>query len=244
VSGIKFDVDFHNIWHNSRRLNASRVGYRVKDKSVASGGRQLSSIWRYGVELEYTSTDGKVKTLFLCKACHEDRNNRNAVFIVDGTAHIRKHIERVHHINVDTGETILGDTPTDPFTAALSAPRIAGSSSSPSHLPWEEEKLQEALADWVIMRDLSFSDAVAPETRGVVTWNRLALLHALPNSVGTISNFIKKRLEARISEVSRLLDSAQSKISLSFDIWTSNNHYSFLSVIAHFVGKSLIYENY
>jgi hypothetical protein len=235
VYGVKFDVDFHNVWHNNKRLVASRLGYFVKYKSMFNGSRQGSSIWGYGLELEYTFDNGKRKQLYLCKACHEDRNCRNSVLIIDGTTHIRKHLERVHHINVKTGESTLGDLPPDPFTKARTPQRVAGSSSEPSHTPWEEQQLQAALVDWVITQDLSFSDVVSPATRGLITWNKMSLLRALPNSVTTLSTYVKKRLEDRKSEVVSLLASAQSKISISVDMWTSNNHYSFLAVVAHFV---------
>jgi hypothetical protein len=36
-----------------------------------------------------------------------------------------------------------------------------------------------------------------------------------------------------------MLQAAQSKISISVDVWMSSNYLSFLGVIAHFVGKFL-----
>jgi hypothetical protein len=34
-----------------------------------------------------------------------------------------------------------------------------------------------------------------------------------------------------------MLQAAQSRISMSVDLWTSSNHLSFLGVVAHFGGK-------
>jgi hypothetical protein len=46
-------------------------------------------------------------------------------------------------------------------------------------------------------------------------------------------------LKKRIVEVMAMLQAAQSKISISVDVWMSSNYLSFLGVIAHFVGKFL-----
>lgn len=51
-----------------------------------------------------------------------------------------------------------------------------------------------------------------------------------------MASYVLKRLEDRIFEVQELLQSSASKISVSVDVWTSNNHLSFLGVVAHFVG--------
>ena len=171
----------------------------------------------------------------MCKACYDNPNNRHNAYNYDGTSHLHKHLARAHLIDVDTGQSTVEDLPANPFTAAQSTPRVAGSSAEPNQTPWQEKQLQDALVDWAIARDLSFLDVTSPATRGLITWNRAALLKALPNSVTTLSGYIKKRLEARKSELTSLLEAAQSKISISFDMWTSNNHHSFLGIVAHFV---------
>jgi hypothetical protein len=44
-------------------------------------------------------------------------------------------------------------------------------------------------------------------------------------------------LAERKDEVRELLQASKGKISISVDVWTSSNYLSFLSVVAHFVGK-------
>jgi hypothetical protein len=85
------------------------------------------------------------------------------------------------------------------------------------------------------MRDLSFQDATSPSIRGLLTWNRAELLHALPNLSNTLSSYIRKQCEDRKAEVRQLIQSAAGKIAVSVDVWTSANHLSFLGVVAHFV---------
>lgn len=45
VTGIKFDIDFHNILHNTRQLNASWTRYRIKDMFIDSEGCQGHLYW-------------------------------------------------------------------------------------------------------------------------------------------------------------------------------------------------------
>jgi hypothetical protein len=89
------------------------------------------------------------------------------------------------------------------------------------------------------VKDVSFGVAVSQETRGLLTWHRQALLSALPTSHTTLSNYVLTSLKERIVEVTAMLHAAQSRISVSVDVWTSSNHLSFLGVVAHFVGKFL-----
>lgn len=121
--------------------------------------------------------------------------------------------------------------PESPWAAA----RTAGSSTHTTHIPWEEDKLQSALVDWVIVNDISFHTATNQATRGLITWNRRNLLSALPNSATTLSSYVINQFHERQLEVAALLEKARSKISVSVDVWTSRNYYSFLAIVAHFV---------
>jgi hypothetical protein len=63
------------------------------------------------------------------------------------------------------------------------------------------------------------------------------VLNALPISTTTLAGYVLNSLEERIVEVMPMLRAAQSKISVSIDMWTSFNKMSFLGVVAHFVCK-------
>src|SRR3954468_10251612 len=130
-------------------------------------------------------------------------------------------MERVHQISTESGYLPNSQRPSDPFEAARKA---AGTNNAFAHLVWQEKELQMAYFDWVVTSDISFRDATSLATRGILTWNRLQLLAALPASHGTISAYIMSALEPRRIKISRLLQAASSKINLSVNIWTSPNH--------------------
>ena len=235
--GERFEVDFSHVHRKEGRLYGPRLSYIVRHKSQLKGARQLAAIWHYGVGLSYLEDNGKRTKLWLCKLCHLSRKPNDAK-VVNGTAHISEHMVRVHRIDPATGllpETPFRATPSDPFEAARMVP---GSGTVVSHSPWQEEALQSALIDWVIVKDVSFLVAVDATTRGLLTWNRSDLLPAIPASVSTIRSYILTTLEERRAEVSVMLQAGRGKISISVDVWTSPNHLSFLGVVAHFVGKS------
>ncbi|RYN48425.1 hypothetical protein AA0114_g7239 [Alternaria tenuissima] len=143
-------------------------------------------------------------------------------------------MKKVHRIDVNTGllpEVVQEDLRwSSPFDAA----RVAGSNRLVSHTPWQEEQLQAALIDWVILKDISFLVATSPELRGLLTWNRSDLLKALPTLTATIAEYTRVTLEERREEIKKLVTTARSKISISVDVWTSSNHLSFLGVVGYF----------
>jgi hypothetical protein len=234
VVGPGFEVDFHRITRREGRFSADRLGYRVRHKGYLNGKRETAPIWRYGLELEYEEDDGAVTKLWLCKLCHLGRVHADAK-IVNGTAHIAEHLRTVHRIDPASG-LMPEDAPKPSFSSPFEAAKAAGSGTIVSHTPWQEEALQSALIDWVIVRDISFSDATSPATRGLLTWNRSSLLAALPNSKSTIASYVHKKLEQRKDEVGQLLRASPGRISISVDVWTSPNYMSFLGVVAHFAG--------
>jgi hypothetical protein len=142
----------------------------------------------------------------------------------------------VHLTDPATG--LLPETPiravvSDPFEAA----RMAGSAPGISYTPWQEDALQSALVEWVVVKDVSFANATPAKFRGLLTWNRSSLLSALPKSSSTIRQYIFSTLSSRRSEVAAILQAAKSRISVSVDIWISSNHLSFVGVVAYFVNK-------
>jgi hypothetical protein len=208
VVGERFKVDFEHVNCNGERLYGPRLSYRVKHKSQLKGACVLAPIWRYGVELSYLEDDGTRLKLWLCRQCHLSRKP-NDTRAVNGTAHIAEHLKRVHRIDPATG--LLPETPSkppysSPFEAAAGVP---GSGAVGSHSPWQEDAFQAALVDWVIVRDISLATAVCPATRGLLTWNRTALLDALPNCRTTLSRYVLKTLDERKIEVGALLQAAR-----------------------------------
>jgi hypothetical protein len=179
VLGERFEVDFERVSRREGRLVASRLGYWVRHKSYLKGNHCLAPIWAYGVELVYVEDDGTHSKLWLCKQCHQSRSFNDAKS-VNGTAHVTQHLWKAHRIDPVTG--LLPETPsTSRFSSPFEAAKVAGTGTIIAHSPWQEDALQSALVDWVIMKDVGFAVPLFTATRGLLAWNRLPLLPALPN---------------------------------------------------------------
>lgn len=236
-TGAVFPIEWDNIWLGSKKLSPELLGYRVKHLSQMRGNRRPSPVWRHGAELLYTGDGQRVK-VWLCRLCH-GQGLRGAAKIVDGYNHINAHLQKEHRIDIAGGGGLLPDPSRPPANPWEAAATVAGSARVVNHSAWQEESLQSALVDWVILHDQSFAHASSAELRGLLTWNRLDLLNALPSSRATISSYVTQGLEQRKREIRMILRMAPSKIALSVDIWTSPNHLSFLGVVAHFIGMYL-----
>lgn len=233
-----FEVDFHRVYRAGKRLEPERLSYAVTHKSQLAGKREISPIWRYGVRLMYSDPEGKQRHYWLCRRCHNE-HAKDSVKAVDGYNHIVNHMKKYHRIDVKTGLLPEVALPPPSWGSPFDAAKVAGSNRLVSHTPWQEEQLQAALIDWVILKDISFAVATSPELRGLLTWNRSDLLKALPTSRSTIAEYTRSTLERRREEIKTLVTTAASKISISVDVWTSSNYLSFLGVVAHFAGKSI-----
>ena len=63
VRGISFDVDFERVYRKGKRLKPSRLGYAVRYKAYVNGRRELSNIWRHGLQLQYYEVDNTITKL-------------------------------------------------------------------------------------------------------------------------------------------------------------------------------------
>jgi hypothetical protein len=106
----------------------------------------------------------------------------------------------------------------------------------PSHQPYEEGHLSTAHVDWTILLDQSLSQATCAAARGLITWQRLDLLNSLPASGKTFRQDILKSLKERQQAIIGRLQIAESRIHLSFDIWSSSNGLPLIGVVGHFIG--------
>lgn len=234
VRGVLFEVDFQRVWCSDNLLESSRLGYAVRHRSQLKGGREAALIWKYGVELAYIDNNGSSLRLWLCQLCHANRSKNDAKK-VNSYHHIIKHMRKAHKIDPTTGQQIkLTVTYQSPFEAAA---RVPGGASQPSHTPWQEGAFLNAFIDWIIQNDVSFLHAVSLGTRGLLTWNRISMMRALPNSATTVSRYVLSQLETRKEVVVEMVGGSASKVAVSVDVWTSTNYMSFLGVVAHFASK-------
>ena len=107
----EFNIDWENIWHNSKRLVG--VKRRPRHKRVVGTKVKESWIYRHSANLEH---DGV--RYWLCRICHVKRSYSKALYASSGTAHAAGHLLREHEIT-ESGER--GPNRQTPFTLAVSS---------------------------------------------------------------------------------------------------------------------------
>ena len=227
--GCCFDIDWNRIYLTSSQVHGA--AYRLLDKSMLSRGARPSDIWMYGAAIQ----DDRGRQIWLCERCHLSKSRPDA-YLSSGTTQIQKHLNREHNIEIgqykQKGKRAIPTRPANPWAAA----REFSSSMTPRK-HFDELEYKTKYVDWVITQDMSFNQAVHSETRDILAYPDYEIQRLLPKSETTLSSWIKHAYELRHMDIKDILRYSRSKITISFDIWTSTNYLSLLGVVAHFLSK-------
>ncbi|KAI8416699.1 hypothetical protein FOFC_03012 [Fusarium oxysporum] len=194
-----------------------RITY-VKRATITKKGFRLGSphIWKYG--LQYIRGSDK-KEVYYCHECTAGKNKQE-LFVINGTSKVRNHLEQKHQIDPQSGIKKHSST----RKSVLDQQKSAAATNT---FFWKDsmEKFKELLIRWIkigYFRELLF-------------FLNPALLNHLPKAAKTIRSWV---MDAFLSKKQRLredLQRSRSRISISFDLWTSPNPYAILGVIAMWI---------
>jgi hypothetical protein len=96
-------------------------------------------------------------------------------------------------------------------------------------------KFEEALVAFICCVHIAFSIVENEFFVALLTALSTLVPHVLPRSHNTVRELAVRSYQKRKVRVKELLQKARSNIHLSFNLWTSDNHYAFNAVVAHFV---------
>jgi len=102
---------------------------------------------------------------------------------------------------------------------------------------------RERFIDWVVSDNISFNGASSDKLKAVLETLNSKAKSVFPDSHSTVHNWMMKDFEILKERIREELHSAQSKINLSFDIWTAPNHLPFLGIEAHFIDRNSKFQN-
>jgi hypothetical protein len=204
---VLFDVDFGLVGHEYS--NRSRT-----PRAIAQS--QISWVYLHGQELE----KGKEKH-WLCKPCHDE--GRSKILRGSSTGGIGKHLNKYHGIYAPG---------TDASTSA------GGSSIMDKYLegvhPLQAERWREDFINWIVYDNISFEQAASPWLRKIILGGGPHIQHLLP-CARTVRSWLTSTYSDRLSEVTASLARSRSKVTLSFDAWSSPNYLSMLGVVGHWI---------
>jgi hypothetical protein len=76
-----------------------------------------------------------------------------------------------------------------------------------------------------------------PKFRAFLYYLNNDVLVWLPKSHNIIRRWLLNQYDIQRVTIKRLLDTARSKIHISFDLWSSPNHLAIFGIIAHFISS-------
>ncbi|KAI8416776.1 hypothetical protein FOFC_03089 [Fusarium oxysporum] len=204
-----------------------RITY-VKRATITKKGFRLGSshIWKYG--LQYIRGSDK-KEVYYCHECTAGKNKQE-LFVINGTSKVRNHLEQKHQIDPQSGIKKHSST----RKSVLDQQKSAAATNT---FFWKDsmEKFKELLIRWIVYCHIAFFQLENRYFRELLFFLNPALLNHLPKAAKTIRSWV---MDAFLSKKQRLredLQRSRSRISISFDLWTSPNPYAILGVIAMWI---------
>jgi len=188
--------------------------------------------WDHGAEYEIQNSkkEGKKPRVWVCNHCTAFHS-----YTVNGSQHIKDHLKRTHkiHENQTTPQPMLiAERLRQQHAPAQVDSRLLAEGDK---MVIHKRKFEEALVAFLCCAHIAFNIVENEFFVALLTTSSNFLPDVLPNSHNTAKDWAMVLYQKRKLRVKELLQKARSNIHLSFNLWSSPNHYSFNAVVAHFV---------
>lgn len=152
------------------------------------------------------------------------------MFVINSTSRIRNHLEQKHQVDAQSGikrkNSVRMSTIDQQKDAAVS-----------NTFFWKEsvEKFKDLLIRWIVYCHIAFFQLENQYFRELLFFLNPALLNHLPKAARTIWSWVMNAFTSKKQQLREDLHHSQSRISISFDLWTSPNPYAILGVVAMWI---------
>ncbi|KJZ68286.1 hypothetical protein HIM_12323 [Hirsutella minnesotensis 3608] len=180
------------------------VTYLRRTKTTRKAARLGSHVWKYGI---HYIRDRDKKEVYYCHECAIGKYKQE-LFVINGTGTRKR---------VATRASVLEQQK---------------SAAATSTFFWKDtvDKFKELLIRWVVYCHIAFFQLENQYFRELLFFLNPALLNHLPKAAKTLRGWV---MDAFLTKKQRLKEDLQrSRISISFDLWTSPNPYAILGVVA------------
>ena len=202
----------------------------IREDQTSRRRKRKGWVKDYGTYL--TLLPERKKTFWLCTRC--DEKHKVALYDAQSTNATQRHMQKQHQISGQDEEEEGSGRIRDVLQMQRNAARGAYVTKT------KHELFQSLLLEWIVDQDVSLSAVEHESFRNLLTVLASDVDHFLPKSGitvqgGLLDEFDKRKLEIK----ERLHEDAISKVHLTFDIWTSDNHLALLGIVAHYLdGKT------
>ncbi|KAA8610947.1 hypothetical protein PtrV1_14031 [Pyrenophora tritici-repentis] len=152
------------------------------------------------------------------------------VVVINGTSRIRNHLEQKHQIDPQSGIKRKGSV-----RKSIIDQQKDGAASSIFFWKESVEKFKELLIRWIVYCHIAFFQLENQYFRELLLFLNPALLNHLPKAAKTIRSWVMNAFISKKQQLREDLHHSRSRISISFDLWTSPNPYAILGVVAMWI---------
>lgn len=199
-------------------------GTFIRYSSLAqSGNRDIRSwVWRYGARYRQEGRqNGDEKDHFYCHLC-----SRQKWPMLNGTQGAIQHLSRSHGITKFGTSSSTADQGC--LESGFEHQRLVSQSAF--------DQFKELLIRWIVYCHIAFYQVENAYFRELIGFlSPKVVTKYMPKAANTIRSWIKEAFQSRKAALRNDLQRARSKISVSFDGWTSPNHRGFIGVVAMFI---------
>ncbi|KAJ6436869.1 MHYT domain signaling protein [Purpureocillium lavendulum] len=233
ASSLPFDLA-----HRTFRLGTVQIGCKryIPEEYIASKNRKGRRSWirAHGLFLTEISPDLRtLQTYWVCSKC--DERGKSSMFVASNTTSPIEHLRRSHMIT----ETVhsFGDADEESPCADIHPPAKRRCLEIPT-ARCNVNKAKELIVGWIVTANLPFTAPSNPYLQRILELHDASLAKEVPWSRQSVRGTMRKLYEAKKGTISRQLEEAVTRISFSFDMWTSPNRYAFLGLHAHYLDAS------
>jgi hypothetical protein len=208
--------------------------------TIRSGKSKKSSIiWKVGIELKRVNDGVK---FWQCTVCNKTKK-KPTLYKTTATTAAFRHLKREHGI-IECNKRFIRAKGPSPNSETL--PPSAKGTDSPVVHDFNQlaskrliDEFRLLFLQWMICCHLALAMVENKFFRSLIRFINHTILEYLPESSNTIRKWVTNEYERQKKIKKEMILKARSRITLSFDTWTSPfNRKHVISIIAHFVNKN------
>ncbi|EED18402.1 conserved hypothetical protein [Talaromyces stipitatus ATCC 10500] len=170
--------------------------------------------------------------LFYCKYCES--------YSAQASNNFRDHLKKKHGIDIQPTPEVQSatlDQLQQLYLRAISSGQTQEIDTQVLQKVLDKDMINEALVSLIVARNLPFNVVEWPEFHVFCRLLNPEADNFITTAHSEIAKKIEQSYESQKDTIRKILQSAESSIHLSLDIWTSPNKLLFLGICAHFVGR-------
>ena len=198
----------------------SIASIRKKDPKAR---KDSSDIWNHGIAVVRAS---EKQRLYYCYHC-ECQDKTQQWYTLDGTSTVKKHLSKGHDISAGSDEGSEKDLPQPEANQKVFDKVSTG----------RYDAFKTVIVRWIVYCNFAFKMLENQYFRDVISLLHKGFALLLPAASATIRNWVKEEYDKQKDHLIEELAAAISQVHLSFDMWTSPNRYSIISIFANFISE-------